>query len=169
VTATHHLTQLNIGRAVAPLDDPRMVEFMARLDEINGLAERSRGFVWRLQGENGNNTDLRIDDDPRVIVNLTAWESIEDLFAFTYRSEHKAVFARRFEWFERWNGPSVVLWWQPRGTTPTVDDALRRLHHLAAHGPTEDAFTFKQHFPPPIAVDGRAGVRSAVERGTAGG
>ena len=42
------LAQLNIARAVAPLDDPLMDGFVTRLAEINGLAERSPGFVWRL-------------------------------------------------------------------------------------------------------------------------
>ena len=34
-----HIAQLNIARAVAPLDSPVMVEFMAALDEINALAD----------------------------------------------------------------------------------------------------------------------------------
>lgn len=126
-----------------------MADFMARLDEVNALAERSPGFVWRLMGAGGNATDLKVGNDPLVIVNLTVWESPDDLFQFTYRSDHKVVFARRFEWFERRSGPSVVLWWQPAGTIPTVDDALRRLRLLADHGPTPEAFTFKYRFPPP--------------------
>ena len=113
------------------------------------LAERSPGFVWRLEGPSGNATDLRVGDDPRVIVNLTVWDSADDLFAFTYRSDHRSVFARRFEWFERWDGPSVVLWWQPVGTIPTIEEAFRRLELLADHGPTPEAFTFKQRFAPP--------------------
>lgn len=125
-----------------------MADFMARLDEINQLAERSPGFVWRLQGESGNATDLKYDDDPLFIVNLTVWESPDDLFDFTYRSDHKTVFARRFEWFERSAGPNVVLWWQPAGTIPTVEDALRRLQLLEMEGPTPEAFTFKQRFAP---------------------
>ena len=83
-----HLAQLNIGRAVAPMDDPRMADFMARLDAINALAERSPGFVWRLQSEAGNATDIKVSDDPLFIINLTLWESPGDLFAFTYRSDH---------------------------------------------------------------------------------
>ena len=59
------------------------------------------------------------------------------------------MFARRFEWFERWDGPSVVLWWQPVGTIPTIEEAFRRLELLADHGPTPEAFTFKQRFAPP--------------------
>ena len=53
----HQIAQLNVARAVAPLGDPRLADFMALLDEVNRLAERSPGFVWRLQGESGNATD----------------------------------------------------------------------------------------------------------------
>ena len=143
------VAQLNVARALAPLDDPRMADFMARLDDVNALAERSQGFVWRLKGDSGNATDLEVGDDPRVIVNLTVWESIDDLFAFTYQTNHKTVFARRSEWFERWGGPSVVMWWQPAGAIPTIDEAFRRLRLLAEAGPTADAFTFKHRFEPP--------------------
>ena len=126
-----------------------MTDFMALLDEVNLLAEQSPGFIWRMQGPSGNSTDLGVSEDPLVIVNLTVWESPEALFAFTYRSDHRHVFARRFEWFERWDGPSVTLWWQPTGTIPTIEDAFRRLQLLADNGPTRDAFTFKEQFAPP--------------------
>lgn len=130
-----------------------MADFVAWLDEINRLADRSPGFVWRLQGDNGNATDLKFSDDPLFIVNLTVWTSPEALHDYTYRSDHKAVFARRYEWFERAAGPNVVLWWQPSGTLPSVEDALRRLRLLADQGPTAEAFTFKQRFDPPGPVD----------------
>jgi hypothetical protein len=149
----HHIAQLNVGRAVGPLDDTRLADFMNWLDEINALAEQSQGFVWRLQGDNGNNTDLKVSDDPQFIVNLSVWESIDDLHAFTYRSDHRTVFARRYDWFERAEGPNVVLWWQPAGTIPDIHDALARLRRLAEHGPTREAFTFKERFPPPNAVE----------------
>lgn len=145
----YQIAQLNVGRSIASLDDVRMAGFMARLDEINALAERSPGFVWRLQGDAGNATDIRVDEDPLFIINLTVWETPDDLYAFTYRSEHRTVFARRFDWFERRNGPNVVLWWQPAGTIPTAEDALHRLRLLADHGPTPEAFTFKRRFPAP--------------------
>ena len=145
----HHIAQLNVGRTVAPLDTPQLADFMAWLDAINAIADASPGFVWRLQGESGNNTDLKVGDDPLFIVNMSVWESIEALHGFTYRSDHKAVFARRYEWFERADGPNMVLWWVPAGSTPTVDDALARLGRLAELGPTAEAFTFKTAFPPP--------------------
>lgn len=145
----HHIAQLNVARALAPLDDPVMADFMAQLDEINELGERSPGFIWRLRGDDGNATGYSPLPDARIIVNFTMWRSIDELWAYTYRSDHKRVFARRFDWFERWPGPSVVLWWQPAGTIPTLDEAMRRLQLLADHGPSPEAFTFKQRFPPP--------------------
>ena len=149
----HHIAQLNVGRAVAALDDPRLADFMNRLAEINALAEQSPGFLWRLQGDSGNNTDLKVSDDPLFIVNLSLWESIDDLHAFTYRSDHKSVFARRYEWFERAEGPNMVMWWLAAGTLPDVHDGLNRLRRLAEFGPTAEAFSFKVRFPPPGLVD----------------
>ena len=52
----YHIAQVNIGRILAPLDDPQMVGFVSRLDELNTLADRSPGFVWRLQTSEGNAT-----------------------------------------------------------------------------------------------------------------
>jgi hypothetical protein len=149
----YDIAQLNVGRTVAPIDDVRLADFVGWLDEVNALAEQSPGFVWRLQGENGNNTSLQATADPRFIVNLSVWESVEQLHAFTYASGHKSVFARRFDWFERREGPNHVMWWLPKGTIPDVTDALRRLEPLAELGPTPAAFTFQQRFPPPEAVD----------------
>jgi len=61
---TFHLAQINIGRIVAPLDDPRISEFVSQLDAINAIADRSPGFVWRLQSSSGNATDVPYNDDP---------------------------------------------------------------------------------------------------------
>jgi hypothetical protein len=61
----YHLAQINIARLLAPLDSPTMAEFVALLEEINALADRSPGFVWRLQSEAGNATSLRPFDDER--------------------------------------------------------------------------------------------------------
>lgn len=143
------IAQLNVGVAHGPMEGPVMADFMARLDEINALAERTPGYVWRLKSEAGNATDIKVTDDPLFIVNLTLWRSIDDLFEFTYRSTHKELFKRRFDWFERSTTPTMVLWWQQPGTVPTVEEALTRLRLLTDRGPTPEAFTFKQRFPPP--------------------
>ena len=43
----------------------------------------------------------------------------------------------------------LALWWVPAGTTPTVEEAKRRLGLLERRGPTIEAFTFREPFPPP--------------------
>ena len=51
--AGHHLAQVNIALARAPLDDPVMKGFVDQLEYINSVADRAPGFVWRLQTEDG--------------------------------------------------------------------------------------------------------------------
>jgi hypothetical protein len=147
-----HLAQINIGRMKGPLDGPAMAGFMARLEDLNALADGSDGFVWRLQGDAGNNTYLRPYEDERIIVNMSVWESIDQLRAYVYGSAHAEILKQRRDWFEKFEGAMVALWWIPAGHIPTVDDAKRRLASLEQHGPTQFAFTFKTTFPPIVAA-----------------
>jgi hypothetical protein len=136
-----HLAQLNIGRFRYPTDDPRMADFMNNLDLVNGLAERSQGFVWRLKDESNNATDIRpFDDDPNMAVNLSVWESVDALERFVWQTIHKRFYGRRPEWFEKMEGPHFVMWWVPAGHLPSVEEAKERLAHLVAHGPSDHAF-----------------------------
>jgi hypothetical protein len=146
--ARHQLAQLNIGRALAPTDSPVMGGFMARLDEVNALAEATPGFVWRLQTEDGNATAIRPYDDERMMVNMSVWEGPAALNAFVYRSSHMDVMRGRRQWFEHMTDAYMVLWWIPAGTIPTVSEAIDRLEVLRRKGPTPEAFTFRQLFPP---------------------
>jgi hypothetical protein len=145
-----HVAQLNIGRIRGPIDSPIMAEFVALLDPVNAVADASPGFVWRLQTEEGNATAVRPYEDDSIAVNMSVWESIDDLAAFVYRSGHVDVMRRRREWFERMR-IYMVLWWIPASEIPAVEEAMERLEHLQVHGPTPHAFTFKARFPPPDA------------------
>jgi heme-degrading monooxygenase HmoA len=144
-----HLAQVNIARMRGPLDSPVMAGFLARILEINALADRSPGFVWRLQNGEGSATYLRPYDDERVLFNLSVWASLEELRAFVYRSAHAELYRQRKAWFEALGRPGVALWWVAPGERPSVDVAKRRLEHLERNGPTAVAFTFKAAFPPP--------------------
>jgi hypothetical protein len=144
----HHLAQLNIARLRAPIDSPELADFVAGLPEINGLAERSPGYVWRLQDESGNATALR-PFEPDVMVNLTVWESLDSLRGYVYRSAHLEQMRRRREWFLPFDGPYLVLWWIPAGTVPTVAQAGERLDLLRRNGPSPEAFTFREPYPAP--------------------
>jgi len=129
-----------------------MAGFVAELDRINAVAEASPGFVWRLVGDGNNATDVPYDpEQPNILVNLSVWEDLDSLKAFVYKSDHKTVLADRAKYQAPLNGPHLVAWWVPAGYVPTVDDARAKIAHLAAHGPTADAFTFATAFPAPGA------------------
>jgi hypothetical protein len=146
----YELAQLNIALMREPLESPAMADFVANLDRINALAEASPGFIWRLQSGEGNATALRpLGQD--TLVNLSVWRDVESLNRFVYRSAHVEIMRRRKEWFEPMREAFVVLWWIGKGHRPDVDEAIAKLRHLRAHGPTEAAFTFRQAFLPPDA------------------
>src|SRR5882672_1768497 len=92
-----HIAQVNIGRMKGALEDPVMADFVARLDEINALADRSPGFVWRLQTDAGNATYLRPYDDDRILFNMSVWESIEQVKRYVYYTAHVEVLKRRHD------------------------------------------------------------------------
>jgi len=147
----HHVAQVNVARLLAPLDSPALRDFVEGLEPINALADRSPGFVWRLQTEAGDATAIRPFDDDRVMVNLSVWESLPALWDFVYLSRHLDLARRRREWFERID-PYLALWWVPAGVVPTVEEAKARLERLRRDGPGPDAFTFREPWPAPGSV-----------------
>lgn len=138
-----HLAQLNVGRLVAPPDDPRVAEFMGALDRVNGLGKRMPGFVWMMEGSGApgtGNTEAKIGGDPRFIANLTVWEDSESLERFVYDTVHARFYARRAEWFEVLGALHLVFWWVPAGYRPALDEGLARLEALRAGGDSDHAF-----------------------------
>ncbi len=145
----YELAQVNIGRILAPMDSPELADFVALLDPVNAVADRSPGFVWRLQTEDGNATAMRVFDDNWLIVNMSTWQSPDALLEYVYGPMHKMVLRRRREWFARVAEAMTALWWVPAGHRPTVREAEERLVMLRANGPTPEAFTLRDTFPPP--------------------
>jgi hypothetical protein len=148
-----HLAQVNVAVLRAPLDSPQLAGFVSMLDPINALADGAPGFVWRLQTEDGDATAIRAFDDERMLVNMSVWESVEALGAFVYGTRHLDVLRQRREWFEKMTTTYLALWWVPAGTIPTVEEAKRRLDLLERRGPSVDAFTFREPFPPPLSTE----------------
>jgi hypothetical protein len=92
----YHLAQVNIGQVRAPIEDPLMAGFVQRLDEINGLADRSPGFVWRVQTTAGNATYFRpFPADDSILMNMSVWETIEDLRHYVYKTVHAELLRQR--------------------------------------------------------------------------
>lgn len=85
----YHLAEINIARMKGVnIDNHIMKEFVDNLAIVNGIAESSPGFVWRLKDENNNATSLNPYDDEQVIINVSVWERIEDLENFMYKTFH---------------------------------------------------------------------------------
>jgi GNAT superfamily N-acetyltransferase len=164
VSQHFQLAQVNIARLLAPLDDPLLAGFVARLDDVNALADHAPGFVWRLQTDGGNATALRPYDDDRILFNLSVWQTPERLREFVYRSAHAEVMRQRKSWFVRFEGPYYALWWVPAGHIPSVDEAKGRLEHLRARGESAYAFSFAKLFPSPDSPDARPGLGFAASR-----
>ncbi|MGW2955222.1 DUF3291 domain-containing protein [Streptomyces eurythermus] len=149
-----HLAQVNIGRIVAPLDSPELADFVALQPEINALADRSPGFVWRMVDADGADaTGIRpAENDTLLLFNCSVWESVEALQNFTYHSDHLRVLSRRREWFRRMAEAHQALWWIPAGHRPTVDEAMERVAMVRENGPGPQAFTFRAPYPAPSGL-----------------
>ncbi|MDJ0776907.1 MAG: DUF3291 domain-containing protein [Gammaproteobacteria bacterium] len=145
--ADHHLAQLNIARMKYAFDAPAMADFVARLEDINALADESPGFVWRLQTDEGDATAIDFFG-PDLLVNLSVWRDVESLRDYAFRSAHREVLAQRHRWFERMQEAYAVLWWIPAGSIPTLEEAAERLDYLRRDGPGPGAFTFSKQFAP---------------------
>src|SRR4051794_13266512 len=141
-----HLAQLNIATLRHAMDDPHTAGFVDGLPIVNSAGDGAPGFVWRLQSDTGNATDIHVFDDPLVIVNLTVWISLDALKAFAFRGIHREFFRRRAEWFVE-GSTRTALWWIHAGDLPTTGDAKRRLDFIDAFGVSPYAFQMGQVHP----------------------
>lgn len=146
-----YLAQINIALMKAPLNDPIMAEFAAALNEVNAIADQSLGFVWRLQTASGNATDIRAYPDPKMLVNISVWQSVEPLRVYVYKSLHSEFFVRRRQWFEKYQGEHFAMWWIPADHLPTVEEGKAKLEYLTLHRDSPEAFTFAQPYPSPVS------------------
>jgi hypothetical protein len=142
------VAHLNWGILRADWDAPEVAPFVEALDRVNALAERSPGFLWRLDDEAMEAGQLApngaLGGHPRLASTLSLWDSVAALRNFTYDSLHGAFYNRRTEWFEPRGGqPAYVLWPHHDAARPTLAEGVRRLDLLDRLGPSEAAFDFE--------------------------
>ena len=138
----YHLAQINIAKAQDSMASKIMKGFADRLDEINALADKSPGFIWRLQTEEGDATSIQAYDDSLLLINMSVWEDIESLKTFVYKSLHVELIQDRDAWFNKMLNVHQALWWIPAGHLPDIAEGKTKLDHLQQHGPGKAAFTF---------------------------
>ena len=137
----YHLVHANVAIIRAPLEDPRMADFVRQADELDALAQASAGFISQPTPED----DGSIFNHTRLL-NLSIWESVKALEIFTFGPEHGQALARRTEWFIQYERPNYVLFWLPNSQQPTEKEVQIRLNYLAQNGPTPYAFNFEKRF-----------------------
>ncbi len=146
----YHIAEINIAKMKGVnINDPIMKEFADNLDEVNRIAEKSEGFVWRLKDDNNNATNFNPYNDVQIIINVSVWTSIETLEQFMYRTFHSEFLRRRKEWFITYGTAHTAMWWVPQGHIPSLQEAVEKLDYLQQHGPSPLSFDLKNKFPAP--------------------
>jgi heme-degrading monooxygenase HmoA len=147
----HHIAHVNLSYLRESIESPENEDLVQLLDKINGLADRSRGFIWRYIAD-ARDPYARLFDDPKMLINFTVWDSFEHLKDFTYKSAHGEVFAKRKKWFESWSNrhdaSDMALWWVKPGHQPDYVEALGAAKSLLKNGPTVHGFDFKNFVTP---------------------
>ena len=139
-----------MAQAKAGTESEVMQGFVSRLDEINALADRADGFVWRLKEDSGSATAIRVFDDPLLLINMSVWANVESLKHYVYKSLHVELIKDREAWFNKMGESYQALWWIPAGHIPSIEEAQKQLEYIRKHGPSAQAFTFAKPFPRPV-------------------
>lgn len=132
------------------IDSPIMKEFRDNLEPINAIADASPGFIWRLQEGSGDATGINAFDDPYLLVNMSVWTDLDSLKNYMLKTGHVDFLKRRYEWFEKIDTPTHVMWWIPKGHIPSLTEAKEKLHQLTKNSDTPIAFSIRRPF---LAVD----------------
>lgn len=135
----NHIAQLNFGSLTHGFDDPRSAGFVDNIARVNGLAERSEGFVWR-DKEMSDDEVLRVfGGDPNVVATLSVWRDLAALEHFVQKTLHGRFLNQRQNWFTPGRS-GFVMWYVAPGHRPTLAEAADRHRHLQAKGDSDHAF-----------------------------
>lgn len=141
-----HLAELNISKwKVSPYANSAR-GFMDNLDLVNGLAEKSDGFIWRLLGEGRDEKGQTPIGGPETILTLSVWETPQDLEHFVWNTVHKQIYNKKADWFRHMESHHFVMWWIEEGHRPDLHEAKERLDYLDEHGDSDQAFGWS-HLP----------------------
>jgi len=137
------LAHFNWATLVGDLGSPEVAPFEGAVPQVNALAERSPGFVWRHGDERGAGLSAGwplFTENPRCIASFSLWESAAQLRGYVHATVHGAFFRRRAEWFLPDRG-GHVLWWVPAGHVPDIAEARDRVEAFGRDGPGDAHFT----------------------------
>lgn len=124
--------------------------FCDRAQAAFAQAEQSTGFIDRSRGEwGGEDVKPRFFDPQKHAggpATLSLWTDLESVCAFAYRDIHGEAFKMRRDWFLKPEWPTYAAWWIDDEHLPTWAEACQCHEYLHDHGPSPQAFNFKQPF-----------------------
>lgn len=132
-----HIAHFNWGILSADWDDPVVAPFVKNIERVNGIAQRSSGFVWQLPDDILNADEALLGTFgpvDRIAANLTVWQTVKDLAQFVYKTAHGQFLSRRAEWFVKSDGPAHVIWPIATGHRPRMAEAREMADKLIAEG-----------------------------------
>lgn len=159
----HMLVHLNVVRPVGVFtaDHPNARYFFGQLPLVFAQAKADDGLFWHNHGArmpDGRYAEmadvLAHKSDSTTgnfhILTMAAWRDVQAMHRFAYRDPlHVEGIRTLRDWVDRSEGPTMVMWWAPRGTRVSLQDGWDRLCALRASGPCADAFTLQERFAPP--------------------
>lgn len=164
------LALYTFGVLTSPLADPAPLtrEFHDSAEPVYQQISQHPGYLAHAEvadGGTGSHFDLdwrawgefavphwygkgRTVDDIALAATLSLWTDLRSACDAIYTGLHRAALNRRYDWFDRTEHPSHVVWWVSEEVTPTWQDGVTRMEHLHEHGSTPHAFTFRHAFAP---------------------
>ena len=137
------IAQMNWGRLRHSLKDKRMLEFNESLIKVYSLAENHPGFIWRISDNQSESQLFDLGFDKLISSTVSVWSDIKSLEDYTYNSLHGFYLKRKSEWFEKIDGPQLVIWNVKDNEQPTFKEAFDRLGYLKENGPSDYAYGWK--------------------------
>lgn len=133
--ASYNISDMRFDRS-----DPRMDGFFDSVDRINALADRSPGFLWRLDSPPSDADAKAQQVKGTTLSTLSVWDSVEALGNFVFNTVHVQLYLRRREWFDAITRAHFVMWHHDEADWPSEDHAKHRLAHFNTHGSSDFAF-----------------------------
>jgi hypothetical protein len=146
----HYIAQANFAQWKDNLLPEHAAKFLEYADQINASSEQHPGLVWQYPGMFWNDQNVIAEfGNPRIILNISVWKTLDDLRDFVYQSIHSQAMKNRTLWFDSIQQQTYVLWWVKPGFYPDIAEAKQKFELLTKSGPSSQAFNFRTHFECP--------------------
>ena len=103
-----------------------MFKFAESLNEVYILAENHSGFIWRISDKESESQLSDLGFDKLISSTVSVWTDIESLKEYTYNSLHGTYLKRSSEWFQKIDGPQLVIWNVESDDKPTYKESFEK-------------------------------------------